>query len=1050
MIHNNLTQAEDDSLQSTDGADIIARAENAGLDLRLLYQSVIDLSSDGLLTARCINLAAGILLEDLGLPPYFFAHIQVSSLTKLLGSIASNIRMVDGHAALFGRVAHIDFDLTYGAEEQRVRIATEETRDAMEQILEELLSGHRREYYYSPENGYYTYIIRPETVRDFPKESFAISPFLYSVAGDYSVTPAPTRKRYEQFLEKAGKTTTPFIQVFNLPESGETRVMFKSDFEAPQLPILRKILEERDCTLVRAYWEPYVTDGDTPESICSFYIRGELTRPDEDVLTRDLRDFLSCSEGPLMDLYLGGTITFKEMLFGINAVDFTHLFIFKESENATDRDILSHLDHKDQQDAFAKRLQDSNKSTYEKTKIEHVIRCNPDLLKQLYHLFQQRFEPGRKHYPTDGDLDQAWEKFERIIRSRFIDDSIGYDIFRFMFKIVTCTLKTNFYCEQKRSFSFRFDNRILDPLVFNQFVYGIFFTNGHYGCGTHMRAADIARGGLRLLRISRSNYESELDGAVLLNYALGPKAQRIKHKDICESGSKGVVIPHPFYAKEGEKALTDYTEGIMDLMLVDDTCIVDYYGQPEMVFFGPDEGTAQYMDRVALRSKERGYQHWRTITTGKSFGIPHDTYGILDSGQGFGLYGRGGDGVELQVEGSAPLLTSDMDEIYKKIGEHTVLSGMTTSSVMSSFRALINHYGVEEKSLNLMITGGPDGDLGANEIQCYKGNICLIIDGGSILYDPMGLDKKELRKIAFMRNSSPRINSLGYPAEKLSKDGFQVPLHATNITLPDGTLVENGPLFHKTFLTNTENCKYFKQANIEAFIPCGGFKDTINRSNVQNFIENLSTLRFIVEGANIFFDDSARRYIAAHTAIKQIKDSSANKGGVFSSSIAEVLTAFLFGDDYEKELLEDHDTQWALIKDIIDLVSRYAREETELLLQLHEENPDIPLFDLSVATSEAIFQLQEIVEDHIETITANRDIVSKVLEAYIPPVLTGKLGLDNIIDHLGSAELSPYRNAIISKKIGAMALYKFGAGWQAFAAELKEDSDKAIMASLLH
>ena len=28
------------------------------------------------------------------------------------------------------------------------------------------------------------------------------------------------------------------------------------------------------------------------------------------------------------------------------------------------------------------------------------------------------------------------------------------------------------------------------------------------------------------------------------------------------------------------------------------------------------------------------------------------------------------------------------------------------------------------------ITGGPDGDLGANEIQCYKGRICLIIDGG--------------------------------------------------------------------------------------------------------------------------------------------------------------------------------------------------------------------------------------------------------------------------------------------------------------------------------
>ena len=60
------------------------------------------------------------------------------------------------------------------------------------------------------------------------------------------------------------------------------------------------------------------------------------------------------------------------------------------------------------------------------------------------------------------------------------------------------------------------------------------------------------------------------------------------------------------------------------------------------------------------------------------------------------------------------------------------------------------------------MTGGPDGDLGANQIQCYKGNICLIIDGGSVLFDPAGLDKKELVKLAFKRNSSPRINSYNF------------------------------------------------------------------------------------------------------------------------------------------------------------------------------------------------------------------------------------------------------------------------------------------------
>ena len=87
-----------------------------------------------------------------------------------------------------------------------------------------------------------------------------------------------------------------------------------------------------------------------------------------------------------------------------------------------------------------------------------------------------------------------------------------------------------------------------------------------------------------MIRVTPSNYQSELDKAVLLNFALGPKAQRLKHKDICESGSKGVVVPRPIYANNSMDALYDYTDGIMDLMLPDES-IIDYYGKTEMIFF---------------------------------------------------------------------------------------------------------------------------------------------------------------------------------------------------------------------------------------------------------------------------------------------------------------------------------------------------------------------------------------------------------------------------------------------------------------------------------
>lgn len=1025
------------SSSTTRGADIIAKAESVGLDPRVLYEAVIDLSAEGLLTANCLNLAAGIFLEDLGLPRYFFQNIRKAPLANLLQSIATSIKVIDGRVVLSGRVAQVEFDASQSGTVQWVRIATEDTRENMETVLEHLIAGHRREYYFSPESRYYTYIVRPEMVPDYSREVFEKSRFLFTVAGDYQVTPEPTRRRYEKFLKESEQSITPLIGVFNLPESGETRLMFNSDFASPQLPVLRRILEDHGLTLQRAYWEPYLGQASVSSSICTLYVGGELTRKQEDGVIADLRAFLAFSVGPITSLYLQGQISFQEMLFAGNAIDFAHMFIFKESENIADREILENLASKDQREAFSKRVQSSNKSTYTARLILDTVVKNPDLIGFLYSVFEQKFSPAVSKHINEEELSEKWQEFDKIIASRFIDFPLGYEIFKFMCKIVNCTLKTNFYKSEKRSFSFRFDNGILDPLVFSRFVFGIFFVNSHYSCGTHLRAADIARGGLRLIRVSRANYDTELDNAVLLNYALGPKAQRLKHKDICESGSKGVVIPRPEYAGYSKEALNDYTEGIMDLILQDNS-IVDYYGKPEMVFFGPDEGTAPLMDDIAYHAKAKGYEYWRTLTTGKSFGIPHDTYGLLSGGQTFGLFDRGEVGVELQVDGKSLCTTGDMAAIITEIGGKIAISGMTTTSIMGSFRTLIDHYNQREEDLNLMITGGPDGDLGANQIQCYKGKICLIIDGGSVLFDPQGLDKEELIKLAFMRNSMPRVNSLGFPTAKLSSQGFRVPIQAGNVTLPDGTVVQDGALFHRNFLYNPANRQYISQAGIRAFIPCGGFKDTIHHGNVRQFLDLFQELQFIVEGANVFFDDGSRRHIATHSNIKQIKDTTANKGGVFSSSIAEVLTAFLLRDGYEDKLQNDPLTRWALIKDIIGLVDRYSRLETGLLLRLHEADPSQPLFVLSEVTSEQIFALQDLLEERLTEILAAPGLVWKIMEHYIPAVLRQKLGEAAIMAILNAKQLQPYRDAIITKKMASMAFYRFGEGWDAYLLEIED------------
>ena len=66
----------------------------------------------------------------------------------------------------------------------------------------------------------------------------------------------------------------------------------------------------------------------------------------------------------------------------------------------------------------------------------------------------------------------------------------------------------------------------------------------------------------------------------------------------------------PQFARDGLNAVYDYTEGIMDL-IQPSADVLDYLGKPEMIFFGPDEGTAASV-RVMVESRA-GAKSWTTI-----------------------------------------------------------------------------------------------------------------------------------------------------------------------------------------------------------------------------------------------------------------------------------------------------------------------------------------------------------------------------------------------------------------------------------------------------
>ena len=93
------------------------------------------------------------------------------------------------------------------------------------------------------------------------------------------------------------------------------------------------------------------------------------------------------------------------------------MFVFKESENAMDREIMESLPAKDQRDALAARVQSSNKSTFSSKIIMATAKDNPDLIKFLYDIFEKKFNPALPKDLSHGITTKLIEdKFKEFIK----------------------------------------------------------------------------------------------------------------------------------------------------------------------------------------------------------------------------------------------------------------------------------------------------------------------------------------------------------------------------------------------------------------------------------------------------------------------------------------------------------------------------------------------------------------------------------------------------------------------------------------------------------
>ncbi|CCE63716.1 hypothetical protein TPHA_0F02350 [Tetrapisispora phaffii CBS 4417] len=573
------------------------------------------------------------------------------------------------------------------------------------------------------------------------------------------------------------------------------------------------------------------------------------------------------------------------------------------------------------------------------------------------------------------------QEFESYLNKFIPNDSPALLILKTLNIFNKSILKTNFFVTRKVALSFRLDPKLIMPVSeYSETPYGIFYVIGNTFKGFHIRFREISRGGIRIVTSKNADiYESNTRNVIDENYQLA-LTQQCKNKDIPEGGSKGVILLSPGLTSSDQtfNAFSQYVDAIIDILIKDPLkeTYVDLLGYEEILFFGPDEGTAGYVDWATQHARLRGCPWWKSFLTGKSAslgGIPHDEY------------------------------------------------GMTSLGVRAYVNALYRTLNLENTTIRKFQTGGPDGDLGSNEILLSTNNelYVAIVDGSGVLCDSNGLDSLELIKLA---NSRSTVSN--YDMKKLSNMGFFVSVDDMDIMIPNSTIVANGTTFRNTF--HTQIFKFVDK--IDLFVPCGGRPNSINLNNLHYFIDdktNKSRIPYIIEGANLFINKAAEIALDAHGCLL-FKDMSVNKGGVTSSSLEVLASLSLNEEDFSQQFIGNSDEKSPLYKGYIcEVQSRIqdsAEKEFKLLWDLKRKT-NKPTAKLSDLISQTINKLNDDLIDSNELWMNDIKLRDYLLfKKIIPSLLTEVAGEADILKNIPV----PYLKALLSSYLSSSFVYKFG------------------------
>jgi glutamate dehydrogenase len=501
-----------------------------------------------------------------------------------------------------------------------------------------------------------------------------------------------TLEIYQNVIRQVLVRTGPVIEVFDLPNTREKRVVigYRQRTTTAFFSALSDLYHFYDLYSTRKYVEHF-SNGVT---VCCLYLDqlpNSKCAPIDHTIFQVMKEasLIYClPTTPLQSFFQSGKLSVQEAIYGYVGWIFCQHFLNRlGSEFNALQSILGsgNSAHVEVLQRIKKRLRSD---TFTREYILDIIKMYPDLIKVCYTNF------AMVHYinPSKNDLRPSLS-YQRIQTVPALSDAELLDkirktvtnnhelmIFEAYVTFNKHVLKTNFYQPTKVALSFRMDPSFLPALEYPMPLYGMFLVIGSEFRGFHLRFRDVARGGIRIVRSrNKEAYSINLRSLFDENYNLAATQQR-KNKDIPEGGSKGTILLDMISQDKAKVAFEKYVDSILDLLIVGESPgikekIVDLYRKPEILFFGPDEGTADMMDWASQHARHRNASFWKAFTTGKSQtigGIPHDIF------------------------------------------------GMTTRSVHQYVLGVYRKLGLKEDACTKLQTGGPDGDLGSNEIKISK------------------------------------------------------------------------------------------------------------------------------------------------------------------------------------------------------------------------------------------------------------------------------------------------------------------------------------------